>query len=95
MKKFMSGRELAKDMGISEDKLQSVFEDYNQVAAGKKTDPFGKKFFSVGEWKMDDYFNVVSGLHTNISSCPFTKTFDGNYRLGWNQSCITPWVDWR
>ena len=60
MKKFTSGADLAKDMGISEEKLKSVFENYNQIAAGKQKDPFGKKFFSVGEWKMDDYFNVVS-----------------------------------
>jgi succinate dehydrogenase/fumarate reductase flavoprotein subunit len=59
MKKFNSGAELAKDMGISEDQLKSVFDDYNQIANGKKKDPFGKRFFSDGQWKMDDYFNVA------------------------------------
>lgn len=59
MKRFNSGAELAKDMGISEDKLKSVFDDYNKIAAGKKEDPFGKKFFSSGDWKMDDFFHVA------------------------------------
>jgi hypothetical protein len=59
MKRFNSGAELAKDMGIPEENLKKVFDDYNQIANGKKEDPFGKKFFSVGDWKMDDFFHVA------------------------------------
>jgi len=59
MKRYENGRDLAKDMGISVEKLQEVFDDYNQVASGKKKDPFGKKFFSVADWKIDDVFNVA------------------------------------
>lgn len=59
MKRYENGHDLAKDMGISVEKLQATFDDYNQIASGKKKDPFGKKFFSVGDWKMDDIFNVA------------------------------------
>lgn len=59
MKKFDSGEALAKEMGISTDKLKSTFDDYNQIATGKKKDPFGKKFFSNHNMKMDDTFHVA------------------------------------
>ena len=59
MKKFDSGDALAKEMGLSADKLKSTFEDYNAVAQGKKKDPFGKKFFQSEQWKMDDTFHVA------------------------------------
>lgn len=59
MKKFTSGADLAKDMGISEKQLKATFDDYNQIASGKKKDPFGKKFFDDDNWKMDDYFHVA------------------------------------
>ncbi|VDC03866.1 unnamed protein product [Peniophora sp. CBMAI 1063] len=58
MKRFESGAELAKEMGISEATLKKTFDDYNTAARTKK-DPFGKKFFSEGEWSMDDFFNVA------------------------------------
>ncbi|KAK9238490.1 FAD binding domain-containing protein [Lipomyces kononenkoae] len=41
----MTGRELAKEIGCTEDKLRKVFDDYNAIAAGKKKDPYGKKYF--------------------------------------------------
>jgi succinate dehydrogenase/fumarate reductase flavoprotein subunit len=59
MKKFESGDALAKEMGLSADKLKSTFEDYNAVASGKQKDPFGKKFFESEKWKMDDTFHVA------------------------------------
>ncbi|TFK53907.1 Flavocytochrome c [Heliocybe sulcata] len=58
MKRFESGEALAKEMGISTQALKKTFDDYN-VAVRTKKDPFGKKFFSSGEWKMDDIFNVA------------------------------------
>lgn len=83
MKRFESGADLAKDMGISEDKLKSTFDEYNQIAAGKKSDPWGKKFFSVGDWKMDDFFHVawmepvlhytMGGLEVNAQSQVMNK----------------------
>ncbi|KAH9940470.1 Flavocytochrome c [Epithele typhae] len=58
MKRYESGEALAKDMGISPATLKKTFDDYNAVTKSKK-DPFGKKFFAPGEWKMDDIFNVA------------------------------------
>ncbi|KAF8549028.1 Flavocytochrome c [Imleria badia] len=58
MKRFDSGEALAKEMGISPAYLKKTFETYNAGAKTKK-DPFGKKFFSSGDWTMDDYFNVA------------------------------------
>jgi len=58
MKKFDSGEALAKEMGISAATLKKTFDDYNTVVRTKK-DPFGKKFFSSGEWSMKDFFNVA------------------------------------
>ncbi|EMD33627.1 fumarate reductase [Gelatoporia subvermispora B] len=58
MKRFENGQELAKEMGIKPEELKKTFDDYNAVVRTKK-DPFGKKFFTEGEWTMNDYFNVA------------------------------------
>ncbi|THH14807.1 hypothetical protein EW146_g5586 [Bondarzewia mesenterica] len=58
MKKFESGEALAKEMGLKPEALKKTFDDYNTVVRTKK-DPFNKKFFSPGEWKMNDIFNVA------------------------------------
>jgi hypothetical protein len=42
MKKFNSGKELAKEMGVSTDVLKKTFDDHNK-AADSKNDKFGKK----------------------------------------------------
>ena len=42
MKRFESGADLAKEMGISVETLKKTFDDYNTAARTKK-DPFGKK----------------------------------------------------
>ena len=61
MKKFKNGNELAKEIGISVEELKKTFDDYNDIANGKKKDPFGKKYFfnKGGEWKLDDEFHVA------------------------------------
>lgn len=58
MKRYESGEALAKDWGIAPEVLQKTFDEYNEIARAKK-DPFGKKFFAEGQWKMDDFFNVA------------------------------------
>jgi flavocytochrome c len=58
MKRFESGAALAKEMGLKPEVLQKTFDDYNTSVRTKK-DPFGKKFFSSGEWSMNDFFNVA------------------------------------
>lgn len=57
--KKMSGKELAKDIGCSEDALQKTFLDYNDIADGKKKDPFGKKFFHNLPFDINDIFHVA------------------------------------
>ncbi|KAI9835712.1 MAG: hypothetical protein M1819_001889 [Sarea resinae] len=57
--KKMTGKQLAKDIGCSEEKLQSTFKAYNQIADGKKKDPYGKKFFHNGPIDIDDDFHVA------------------------------------
>ncbi|KAI9806642.1 MAG: hypothetical protein M1825_006099 [Sarcosagium campestre] len=57
--KKMTGKELAKEIGCSDDHLQKVFQDYNQIADGKKKDPFGKKFFHNLPFDLDDDFHVA------------------------------------
>ncbi|KAI9687117.1 MAG: hypothetical protein M1822_002528 [Bathelium mastoideum] len=55
----MTGAELAKDIGCSESDLQKTFQDYNDIADGKKKDPFGKKYFHNGPFTTDDSFHVA------------------------------------
>jgi hypothetical protein len=45
MKRFETGAELAKEMGLSEQKLAEVFAQYVEVAKHPETDPFGKRLF--------------------------------------------------
>lgn len=59
MKKFNSGEELAKEIGCSAATLKATFDDYNEIASGKKKDPYGKKFFHNGPLVMDDIFHVA------------------------------------
>ncbi|MCO5598753.1 hypothetical protein L7F22_052852 [Adiantum nelumboides] len=59
MKKFDSGEALAKEMGLSADKLKSTFDDYNEIATGKKKCPWNKKFFHNHNMKMNDTFHVA------------------------------------
>ena len=57
--KRMSGKQLAKEIGCSEDALQKTFTDYNAIADGKKKDPFGKKFFHNLPFDINDTFHVA------------------------------------
>ncbi|RHZ49594.1 hypothetical protein Glove_519g71 [Diversispora epigaea] len=59
MKKFNSGEAVAKEFGISVSQLKATFDDYNEIAAGKKKDPYGKKFFSNGPISINDEFHVA------------------------------------
>jgi flavocytochrome c len=57
--KKMSGKELAKEIGCSEKHLQKTFQDYNDIADGKKKDPYGKKFFHNLPFDINDDFHVA------------------------------------
>ncbi|PQE03314.1 flavocytochrome c protein [Rutstroemia sp. NJR-2017a BBW] len=57
--KKMTGKELAKEIGCTPDHLQSTFKTYNEIAEGKKKDPYGKKFFHNGPVDINDDFHVA------------------------------------
>jgi len=58
MKKFASGADLAKEIGIPVSKLEGIFNRYNEDAKANK-DEYGKKFFHNLPFKMDDEFHVA------------------------------------
>ena len=57
--KKMSGKELAKEIGCGPEALEKTFKDYNEIADGKKKDPFGKKYFHNGPVDINDDFYVA------------------------------------
>lgn len=57
--KKMTGRELAKDIGCGVQHLKKVFDDYNFIAKGEKSDPYGKKFFHNLPFSVDDDYHVA------------------------------------
>jgi succinate dehydrogenase/fumarate reductase flavoprotein subunit len=58
MKRFESGAELAKELGVSVQVIEDTFNKYNQ-AAEKKTDEYGKRFFTNAPFKVNDFFHVA------------------------------------
>ncbi|EMC95060.1 hypothetical protein BAUCODRAFT_35056 [Baudoinia panamericana UAMH 10762] len=57
--KKMTGKELAKDIGCSEQDLSKTFQDYNRYANGEEKDPFGKKYYHNGPVEINDTFYVA------------------------------------
>ncbi len=57
--KKMSGDELAKEIGCGREKLDKTFKTYNDIAAGEKKDPYGKKFFHNLPLDVNDTFHVA------------------------------------
>ena len=57
--KKITGHELAKEIGCTPEHLQKVFSDYNDIANGKKKDPYGKKFFHNFPVDINDDFHVA------------------------------------
>lgn len=57
--KKMTGKELIKEIGCSEDALAKTFNDYNEIADGKQKDPWGKKYFHNLPFNVDDTFHVA------------------------------------
>lgn len=57
--KKMTGQQLAKEIGCTPEKLQNVFREYNNIAAGKQKDPYGKKFFHNVPFDISDDFHVA------------------------------------
>ena len=57
--KKMTGKELAKEIGISDNQLTASFQDYNAIADGKKKDTWNKKFFHNLPFNINDDFHVA------------------------------------
>lgn len=57
--KKMSGAELAKEIGCGEAALAKTFTEYNEIADGKRKDPFGKKYFHNLPFNVNDTFHVA------------------------------------
>lgn len=93
--KKMSGADLVKEIGCSEESLKKTFAEYNDVAAGKTKDPYGKKFFHNMPFKLDDTFHVsimepvlhftMGGIEIDAKAQVINseqKPFDGLYACG-------------
>ncbi|RPA71048.1 Flavocytochrome c [Ascobolus immersus RN42] len=93
--KKMTGKELAAEIGVKPEELQSVFSDYNDISEGKKKDPYGKKFFPAVPFSVDDEFHVAlmqPVLHFTMGGIeiddqarvlnPEGKPFEGLYACG-------------
>ena len=74
MKRFTKAADLAKDMGISVEKLKDTFELYNQDAKANK-DKWGKKFFTNAPFSIDD-----SEFHVSIV-CPVVHYTMGGIKI--------------
>jgi flavocytochrome c len=57
--KKITGRDLAKEIGCTPEHLQGTFKAYNDISAGKKKDPYGKKYFHNGPVDINDDFHVA------------------------------------
>lgn len=93
--KKMSGKDLVKEIGCSEDELKKTFHNYNEIADGKQKDPFGKKFFHNMPFDLNDTFHValmepvlhftMGGIEINDKAQVLNadgKPFDGLYACG-------------
>jgi len=93
--KKMTGKELAKEIGCTPDHLQGTFKAYNEIADGKKKDPYGKKFFHNGPVDINDDFHVavmepvlhftMGGIEINDQAQILNsegKPFEGLYACG-------------
>lgn len=93
--KKMTGKELAKEIGVSDKELQEEFQSYNAIAKGEKKDTWGKKYFHNLPFDISDTFHVavmepvlhftMGGIEINADAeCLNSegKPFDGLYVCG-------------
>jgi flavocytochrome c len=93
--KKMSGAELAKEIGCGEEALAKTFKEYNEIAEGKRKDPFGKKYFHNLPFDVKDTFHValmepvlhftMGGIEINDKAEVLNgekKPFEGLYACG-------------
>ncbi|KAJ5306829.1 hypothetical protein PENANT_c003G00965 [Penicillium antarcticum] len=93
--KKMSGKQLVEEIGCGEAALKKTFDDYNQIADGKKKDPWNKRFFHNFPFTLDDEFHValmepvlhftMGGIEINEHAQVLNgeqKPFEGLYACG-------------
>jgi flavocytochrome c len=93
--KKITGKELAKEIGCTPEHLQKTFQTYNEIADGKKKDPWGKKFFHNLPLDINDDFHVsvmqpvlhftMGGIEINDKAQVLNtegKPFDGLFACG-------------
>lgn len=93
--KKMSGADLIKEIGCGEEALSKTFAEYNEIADGKRKDPFGKKYFHNLPFSVDDTFHVavmepvlhftMGGIEINDKAEVLNgehKPFEGLYACG-------------
>ena len=93
--KKMTGEELAKEIGCGKEALDKTFKEYNEIADGKKKDPYGKKYFHNGPFDVNDTFYVaqmepvlhftMGGMEINDKAQVLNgdkKPFEGLYACG-------------
>jgi len=80
MKKFASGADLAKDMGIPVSQLADSFANYNEIAKSGK-DPWGKKYFDSVPYDMKDSFYMAI-------ICPVLHYTMGGIKIDIDAACL-------
>ncbi|KNZ64337.1 hypothetical protein VP01_103g5 [Puccinia sorghi] len=67
MKRFESGSDLAKEMGLPESKLKGTFDEYVQIGQGKKSDPHKKRGVEINEKSqvLDTNKKPIPGLYAS------------------------------
>jgi len=80
MKKFASGADLAKEMGIPLSQLDSSFKHYNKVAK-EGGDPWGKKYFDAVPFDVKDSFYVAI-------ICPVLHYTMGGIQIDADANCV-------
>ncbi|KAJ9303142.1 hypothetical protein DTO271G3_516 [Paecilomyces variotii] len=93
--KKLTGKELAKEIGCGEAALKKTFDEYNEIAEGKKKDPWNKKYFHNLPFSIDDEFHValmepvlhftMGGIEINDRAQVLNsekKPFEGLYACG-------------
>jgi len=59
MKRFGTGTDLAREMGVNPSVLTATFHKYNTIANGQAKCPYGKKFFQNAPFDLSDEFCVA------------------------------------
>jgi flavocytochrome c len=80
--KRLTGQELAKEIGISPQKLEETFKKYNEVAK-KGIDEFGKKYFQNLPITIDDTFHVAQ-------VCPLVHYCMGGIKISPEGAVLSP-----